>query len=87
MVLEQSTGMAVVEHEDVDLKGCVTVPELLLGLTEYIVFHNTEKRAQSLDYSMPDEIYRTARGGGANNVDKFSEREKSRTETAPFRCV
>lgn len=65
-----------VKHEDVYLKGYVTVPELLLGLTEYFVFYNEERTHQSLDYSTPDEVYRTASGGGARIVDKFSEREK-----------
>ena len=70
-----------VKHEDVYLKGYVTVPELLLGLTEYFVFYNTERTHQSLNYSTPDAVYRTASGGGASIVDKFTEREKSRSET------
>ncbi len=70
-----------VKHEDVYLKGYVTVPELLLGLTEYFVFYNTERTHQSLDYSTPDEVYRTASGGGARIVDKFTEREKTHSET------
>lgn len=61
-----------VKHEDVYLKGYATVPELLLGLTEYFVFYNTERTHQSLDYRTPDEVYRTASGGGARIVDKFS---------------
>jgi len=39
-----------VKHEDVYLKGYTTLPELLLGLTEYFVFYNTERMHQSLDY-------------------------------------
>lgn len=70
-----------VKHEDVYLKGYVSVPELLLGLTEYFVFYNTERTHQSLDYRTPDEVYLTASGGGASIVDKFSEREKSCSET------
>ena len=70
-----------VKHEDVYLKGYVTVPELLLGLTEYFVFYNTERTHQSLNYSTPDEVYRTASGGGASIVDKFTEREKTHSET------
>ena len=70
-----------VKYEDVYLKGYVTVPELLLGLTEYFVFYNTERPHQSLDYSTPDEIYRTASGGGASIVDQFSERKTTRSET------
>ena len=69
-----------VKHEDVYLKGYATMPELLLGLTEYFVFYNTERMHQSLDYSTPDTAYRTASGGGASIVDKFTERKKARSE-------
>ena len=68
-----------VKYEDVYLKGYATMPELLMGLTEYFVFYNTERTHQSLDYSTPDEVYRTASGGGARIVDKYSETEKTRS--------
>jgi len=70
-----------VKHEDVYLKGYATLPELLLGLTEYFVFYNTERTHQSLDYSTPDMVYRTASGGGASIVDKFTARKENRQET------
>jgi putative transposase len=70
-----------VKHEDVYLKGYASLPELLLGLTDYFVFYNTERFHQSLGYLTPDEVYRSASGGGARIVDKFSERETSRTKT------
>ena len=84
-----------VKHEEVYLKGYATMPELLLGLTEYFVFYNTERTHQSLDYSTPDEVYRTASGGGATIVDKFTAREEKRQErkseektgAAPCRCM
>lgn len=69
-----------VKHEDVYLKGYTTMPELLLGLTEYFVFYNAERIHQSLNYITPDEVYRTARGGGASIVDKFSETEKTHSK-------
>jgi len=76
-----------VKHEDVYLRGYATLPELLLGLTEYFVFYNTERTHQSLDYATPEVVYRTASGGGATIVDKFSERKKltqeQNTETKP----
>jgi putative transposase len=50
------------------------VPEVQSGLTEYIVFHNSERTHQSLDYSTPDVVYQTASGGGAKIVDKFKEK-------------
>ena len=70
-----------VKHEDVYLKGYASVPELLLGLTEYFVFYNTQRIHQSLNYVTPDEVYRTARGGGARIVDKFGETEKTLPDT------
>lgn len=70
-----------VKHEDVYLKGYATLPELLLGLTEYFVFYNTERMHQSLDYSTPDEVYRTANGGGATIVEKFTAKKENRQET------
>ena len=70
-----------VKYEDVYLKGYVGVTELLLGLTDYFVFYNTARFHQSLGYLTPNEVYRTATGGGARIVDKFSERETSRKET------
>jgi len=69
-----------VKYEDVYLKGYAGVPELLLGLGKYFVFYNTERFHQSLDYLTPDEVYRTASGGGAKIVDKFSEKETPRME-------
>jgi len=70
-----------VKHEDVYLKGYATLPELLLGLTEYFVFYNTKRTHQSLGYRTPDEVYRTARGGGATIVDKFTARKENHQET------
>lgn len=67
-----------VKHEDVYLKGYATLPELLLGLTEYFVFYNTERTHQSLGYSTPGRVYRTASGGGATIVDKFTEKKEER---------
>ena len=61
-----------VKYEDVYWKGYETLPGLLLGLTGYFLFYNGERRHQSLGYMTPDEVYRTATGGGARVVDKFS---------------
>jgi putative transposase len=70
-----------VKYEDVYLKGYAGVPDLLLGLADYFAFYNTERFHQSLDYLTPDAVYRTASGGGAKIVDKFSEKKSSRTQT------
>ncbi len=70
-----------VKHEGVYLKGYATLPELRVGLAEYFVFYNTERTHQSLDYSTPDKVYRTASGGFAWIVDKFTARNGNRQET------
>jgi putative transposase len=62
-----------VKYEDVYLRGYATVPELRVGLTEYFVGYNTDRRHQSLNDVTPDEVYRTASGGGARIVDQFGE--------------
>jgi putative transposase len=57
-----------VKYEDVYLKGY----ETLLGLTDYFLFYNGERRHQSLGYATPNAVYLTATGGGAKIVDRFS---------------
>ena len=54
--------------------------ELLVGLTEYFVLYNTERPHQSLGYDTPDQVYRTASGGGARIVDKYNATEKTDSE-------
>jgi len=65
-----------VKYEDVYLKGYNTMSELLIGLTEYFVYYNTERTHQSLDYNTPDHAYNTASNGGAMIVDKFRTKEE-----------
>jgi putative transposase len=45
------------------------------------VFYNTERRHQSLHDVTPDEVYRTASGGGARIVDQFGETATTPPET------
>jgi len=66
-----------VKYEDVYLKGYETLPTLLLGLTDYFLFYNGERRHQSLGYATPDGVYLTATGGGAKIVDKFNSARES----------
>jgi len=66
-----------VKHEDVYLKGYVTVPDLLQGLTEYFGFYNTERMHQSLGYKTPDEVYRTAIGAVQESWTNSVSNEKS----------
>jgi putative transposase len=61
-----------VKYEDVYLKGYETMPTLLLGLTDYFLFYNGERRHQSLGYATPNAVYLTATGGGAKIVDRFN---------------
>jgi putative transposase len=70
-----------VKYEDVYLRGYTTMSELQLGLTDYFAFYNTERRHQSLNDVTPDEVYRTASGGGARIVDQFGKTEHTCPET------
>jgi len=60
-----------VKYEDVYLKGYATIGELMVGLTNYFVFYNSERPHQALRNKTPDIVYRSAQGGGAMIVDKF----------------
>jgi len=62
-----------VKYEDVYIKGYASLPELLLGLTEYFAFYNGERPHQSLGYRTPDDVYRSGNGGGASIVDRFGD--------------
>ena len=61
-----------VKYEEVYLNQHGNMPDLLMGLTQYFQFYNQERRHQSLAYKTPDEVYKTAIGGGARIVDKFN---------------
>ena len=43
-----------VKYEDIYLKGYASLPELLLGLTEYFAFYNGERPHQGLGNRTPD---------------------------------
>ena len=64
-----------IKYEDIYLKSYGSVPELMLGLTEYFRFYNTERMHQSLGNMTPKDVYQTARGGGAMIVDKWKTAE------------
>jgi putative transposase len=66
-----------VKYEEIYLKQHDTVQHLLLGLTEYFIFYNEERRHQSLGYETPSVVYQTATGGGAKIVDKYGTTEAS----------
>jgi len=65
-----------VKHEDVYLRGYTDMPALQSGLANYFEFYNTERTHQSLNYSTPERVYKTASGGGAKIVDKFGNKDK-----------
>lgn len=71
-----------VKHEDVYLKGYSSVPELMLGLTEYFAFYNEERLHQALDYKTPSQVYVSAKGGGAEIKDRFKTMETKDEEKA-----
>ena len=62
-----------VKYEDIYLKRYASLPELLLGLTEYFAFYNDERPHQSLGYLTPEAVYRSGEGGGAKIVDRFGQ--------------
>jgi len=64
-----------VKYEEIYLKQHDNVQSLLIGLTDYFVFYNQERRHQSLNYETPDMVYQTAKGGGAKIVDKYKKSE------------
>ena len=77
-----------VKHEDVYLKGYVTMLGLQLGLAEYFEFYNVERPHQSLGDLTPFQVYQTASGGGARIVDKFVERKTTlKIGAAPVCCA
>jgi len=60
-----------VKHEDVYLKGSATMGALMVGLTDYFAFYNTERPHQSLGNNTPSAVYQRAMGGGALIVDTY----------------
>lgn len=46
-----------VKYENVYLKSYRTIAEARLGLSDYFLFYNTERRHQSLDRQVPADIY------------------------------
>jgi hypothetical protein len=63
---------------DVDLKGCASLPELLLGLSECWAIYSGERPHQGLGNRTPEAVHRSSEGGGAEIVDRFG--------AAPRRC-
>jgi len=49
-----------VKYEEVYLKQHNSMQDLLIGLTQYFLFYNQERRHQALGYKTPDVVYQTA---------------------------
>ena len=47
------------KYEDIYLKRYETVPAVKRGLTKYFHFYNTGRFHQSLEYSVPDDVYQS----------------------------
>jgi len=67
-----------VKYEDVYLKGYATVGELMIGLSEYFALYNAERPHQALQNKTPDDVYKTATGGGALIVQKYKEKNEDK---------
>ncbi len=63
------------KHEDVYLNGYATMVELLIGLTKYFDFYNTERPHQALGNQIPQEVQKTSSAVGAMIVDKYRSKE------------
>ena len=50
--------------------------ELLIGLTKYFAFYNTERPHKCLENLTPQQVHKTSRGGGAMIVDKYRVKER-----------
>ena len=53
------------------LKKHESMPELVIGLANYFMFYNAERKNQSLGYQTPETVYGAGVGGGAKLVNKF----------------
>ncbi len=53
------------KYEDIYLKGYATVPELLLGLTEYFAFYSGERPHQGLGNRTPEAVHCSGTGNSA----------------------
>lgn len=60
-----------VRYEEVYLKKHENMQDLMIGLTNYFMFYNKQRKHQSLSYRTPESVYRSGVGGGAKIVDKF----------------
>jgi putative transposase len=74
-----------VKDEDVDLKGCASLPKLRLGLTEYFAFYNGGRPYQRLGNRTPDVVRRSGAGGGARIVDPRRAKPLQLTQSVPLK--
>jgi putative transposase len=65
------------KYEDIYLKGYASVAELLIGLTAYFSFYNTERFHQALADRTPDEVYVSGKNGGALIIQKYPTAQNS----------
>jgi putative transposase len=61
---------------NVNLNGYATMLALLIGLTKYFAFYNTERPHQALGNQTPQEVHKTSSGGGAVIVNKYLTKER-----------
>jgi putative transposase len=76
-----------VKYEEVYLKKHANIEALLLGLTQYFMFYNNERRHQSLGYQTPSLAYKTAMHGGVKIVDRFGGSDTATASTTPNKAV
>ena len=70
-----------VKYEDVYLNVYANMGELMLGLTEYMMFYNEERFHQALGNDTPSKVYQTGSGGGAMILAKYGSADEAHTPT------
>jgi putative transposase len=70
-----------VKYEDVYLNGYANMGELMLGLTQYMMFYNEERFHQALGNDTPSKVYQTGSGGGAMILEKYGSADEAQTTT------
>lgn len=61
------------KYENIFLHNYETIPDLKLGVNNFIRFYNNKRLHSSLDYKTPDEIYFKNLSGGRNDYDNLKQ--------------
>lgn len=76
-----------VKYECVYINGFSSIPELIIGLTDYFAYYNDERPHQSLGYKTPKEVYLGSQGGGAHIPDNYMVNETGQRRSAEIEML